>query len=253
MPSTGQHRPDVGEGQHLAHPGQRNSLERHHVPVDAGIVLIPSAVLGPATWQPVSQILQRRGRRVRVPSLQPVARGSPPYWPAGVEAIVRSAGEAPVVLVPHSNAGRYVPAVIDALGEQVRGVVFVDAELPGAGGYSHRDALNALAGTDGRLPPWTSWSADAGSSTPRCVPGSRPSRGRMPLAYYDNLSYASPNQSRRTAAGPSRRARADRRGRTGRSTRLADDARAGPAPAHVGRPGHGRCGRAPTHRPAALS
>jgi len=49
-----------------------------------------------------------------------------------VDVIVRAAGAEPVVLVPHSNSGLYMPAVIDALGDQVRAVVFVDAALPGA-------------------------------------------------------------------------------------------------------------------------
>lgn len=120
-------------------------------------MLIPSPLLGPATWAPTARVLERRGRRTRVPSLQCVSRAAPPYWPAGVDAIVRSAGGEPVVLVPHSNSGLYIPAVIDAVGDPVRGVVFVDAALPGAGYYAQRDCLNTLAGADGLLPPWTSW------------------------------------------------------------------------------------------------
>ena len=93
---------------------------------------------------------------MRVPSLLAVAETVAPYWPAGVESIIRSAADESVILVPHSNAGLYVPAVIDALGEQVRGVVFIDAALPGVGHYTTPDFLRGLATVEGLLPPWTS-------------------------------------------------------------------------------------------------
>jgi pimeloyl-ACP methyl ester carboxylesterase len=130
--------------------------------------------------------LKRRGRRAHVPSMHCVSRGAPPYWPAGVDAIVRAAGAEPVVLVPHSNSGLYVPAVIDALGDQVRGVVFVDAAFPGAGYFAQRDFLNTLAGADGLLPPWTSWweQSDVAELFPNAELRARveAEQARMPLA-----------------------------------------------------------------------
>jgi pimeloyl-ACP methyl ester carboxylesterase len=159
--------------------------------MDPLLVLIHSPFLGPATWQSTARALVGIGRRVHVPSLLAVARSAPPYWPAGVDAIIRSAGDEPVVLVPHSNAGLYVPAVVDALGEQVRGVVFVDAALPGAGHHTTSDFLSRLATVEGRLPPWTSWwdNADVAELFPDAgvraeVEAEQP---RMPLAYYDHL------------------------------------------------------------------
>lgn len=105
--------------------------------------------------------------------------------------IVRAAGAEPVVLVPHSNSGLYMPAVIDALGDQVRAVVFVDAALPGAGYHGQRDFLNALAGADGLLPPWTSWweESDVAELFPDAEVRARveAEQARMPLAYYDHL------------------------------------------------------------------
>jgi pimeloyl-ACP methyl ester carboxylesterase len=158
---------------------------------DALVVLIPSALLGPATWEPTARALQRRGRRAEVPNLQCVSRGASPYWPAGVDAIVRSAAAEPVVLVPHSNSGLYMPAVIEALDEQVRAVVFVDAALPGAGHYSQRSFLNNLVGADGLLPPWTSWwgESDIAELFPDADVRARveAEQARMPLAYYDHL------------------------------------------------------------------
>jgi pimeloyl-ACP methyl ester carboxylesterase len=128
---------------------------------------------------------------VHVPSLLVVAASAPPYWPAGVDAICRPLGDEPVVLVPHSNAGLYVPAVIDRLGEQVRGVVFVDAALPSTGHLTTPEFLRRLVTTDGLLPPWTAWwdEADVADLFPDAetraeVEAEQP---RMPLGYYDHL------------------------------------------------------------------
>lgn len=154
-------------------------------------MLIPSPLLGPATWESTARALERRGRPARVPSLQGVSRGAPPYWPAAVDAIVRSAAGEPVLLVPHSNSGLFIPAVIDALADRVRGVVFVDAALPGAGYFAQRDFLNALAGADGLLPPWTSWwpDSDVAELFPNAAVRARveSEQARMPMAYYDHL------------------------------------------------------------------
>ena len=159
--------------------------------MDPSLVLIHSPFLGPATWRPTARALVGIGRRVHVPSLLGVARSAPPYWPAGVDAVVRAAADEPVVLVAHSNAGLYVPAVVDALGDQVRGVVFVDAALPGAGHHTTPEFLRRLATVDGMLPPWTSWwdEADVAEVFPDAdvraeVEAEQP---RMPLAYYDHL------------------------------------------------------------------
>lgn len=155
------------------------------------LVLIHSPFLGPATWQSTARVLVGAGRGVHVPSLLAVARSAPPYWPAGVDAVVRSAADEPVILVPHSNAGLYVPAVVDALSDQVRGVVFVDAALPGAGHHTTPDFLCRLGAVDGVLPPWTSWwdDADVAGLFPDAdvraeVEAEQP---RMPLRYYDHL------------------------------------------------------------------
>lgn len=155
------------------------------------MMLIHSPFLGPATWQPTARALEGQRRHARVPDLTGVARSAPPYWPAGLDAIVRAAGDDPVVLVPHSNAGLFVPAVVETLGEQVRGVAFVDAALPGEGHHSTSDFLRTLATADGLLPPWTSWwdEADVAAVFPDAavratVEAEQP---RMPLAYYDQL------------------------------------------------------------------
>jgi pimeloyl-ACP methyl ester carboxylesterase len=165
--------------------------------MEPSLLLIHSPFLGPATWQPTARTLEGKGRLAHVPSLLAVAQSAAPYWPAGVDSIVRSASDEPVVLVAHSNAGLYVPAVVDALGKQVRGVVFVDAALPGAGHYTTPDFLRRLASSDGLLPPWTSWwdEADVAALFPdaRMRAEVEAEQPRMPLAYYDHLPPAPPD------------------------------------------------------------
>ena len=159
--------------------------------MDPSIILIHSPFLGPATWQATAEVLAREQRQVSVPDLSAVARSAPPYWPAGLDAIVRAAADDPAILVPHSNAGLFVPAVFEALGDQVRGVVFVDAALPGGGHHSSYDFVQRLAGVDGLLPPWTSWwdEADVAALFPDAAVRGRveAEQPRMPLAYFEQL------------------------------------------------------------------
>jgi pimeloyl-ACP methyl ester carboxylesterase len=157
--------------------------------VEPLIVLIASPLLGPASWEPAARALERLGRRVRMADLRCVSRSAPPYWPAGVDAIVDATQGEPVVLVPHSNAGLFMPAVLDAISDRVRGVVFVDAALPESGYFADRDFLNGLADADGLLPPWTTWwdEADVAELFPDGQVRARVAaeQPRMPVAYYD--------------------------------------------------------------------
>jgi hypothetical protein len=133
---------------------------------------------------------------VRVPSMLSVSQSAPPYWPAGTNSIVTSAADEPVVLVVHSNAGLFVPGVVEALGEQIRGVLFVDAALPGFGHHTKPEFLNKLAVVDGLLPPWTSWWDEtdvvALFPDPQVRAQVEAEQPRMPLAYYDHLPPAPP-------------------------------------------------------------
>lgn len=155
------------------------------------LILMHSPFLGPATWQSTARVLEKKGRRARVADLSAVAHSPPPYWPAGLDSIIAMAADDPVILVPHSNAGLFVPAVVEALADQVRGVVFIDAALPGAGHHSTPEFLGKLPTVDGLLPPWTEWwdEADVAGLFPNAdvratVEAEQP---RMPLAYYDHL------------------------------------------------------------------
>jgi hypothetical protein len=162
------------------------------------VVLLHSPSVGPRTWQPVADELRRRGRAVVVPDLLGVATGSPPFWPAVRDAVTSAVADVDtdLLLVPHSNAGLYVPVVTEALGGRVTGTVFVDAALPAledSTPVAAADQLVFLRGlaTDGLLPRWTD-SFDARDVT-RLFPDTETmtavvaEQPRLPLSYYEQV------------------------------------------------------------------
>jgi hypothetical protein len=87
---------------------------------------------------------------------------APQTWADVVEHLLTQLPvEREVVLVPHSNAGLYVPGL--RAQRRVVAAVFVDAGLPPSAGSAALapapllDRLAALAGSDGRLPAWSDW------------------------------------------------------------------------------------------------
>ena len=163
--------------------------------MDPVFVLVHSPSVGPATWTPVADRLPGSV----VPSLRAVADAGPPFWPAAVEIVARAVEElpagAPVVLVPHSNAGLFLPAIVHAAPRPVAACVFVDAALPERAGPSPVADADGLAflrtkvGDDGRLPPWTHWfdEADVAPMFPDPVTRTivEDEQPRLPLAYYE--------------------------------------------------------------------
>ena len=149
-------------------------------------VLLASPLLGPAVWAPVAGLLGERGHDVTV-APSPGAIGSPDevldVWRAALPA-------GPVLLVPHSNAGLYAAALVDA--HDVTGLVFVDALLPGDEATTptaeppFREFLTELADDHGLLPPWTRWWPDVAGlfPDPQTAATVEEEQPRLPLAYF---------------------------------------------------------------------
>ena len=152
------------------------------------LALLPSPLLGPRVWADVAPLLRAQGRVVVTP---PAAGATPDAVLAGL--LDDLPVDRDLVLVPHSNAGLYVPAV--AAVRRVVGCVFVDAALPGTTGQTPTappalvDHLRPLAGPDGLLPGWTHWWAE-GDLAP-LFPSARvraeveAEQARLPLSYLD--------------------------------------------------------------------
>lgn len=153
------------------------------------LAMLPSPLLGPAVWAPVAARLRRRGWSV-VEASGPRAPGSAAEVLSDfVDALP---GDRSLVLVPHSNAGLYVPAL--ARRRTVVGTVFVDAALPPDQGDTTLapaalyEFLQTRADKAGVLPPWTRWwdDADVAALFPDAETraGVESDQPRMPLAYF---------------------------------------------------------------------
>jgi pimeloyl-ACP methyl ester carboxylesterase len=161
------------------------------------LVLVHSPSVGPATWSGVADRLAARGWPVVVPSLLHVGNDPvPPFWPRVVSAVRDAVGDGPrpLILAAHSNAGLFVPLLVEALPQRVDACLFVDAALPPGEGTAPMaspvllDLLRDKAHA-GRLPPWTQWwdeedvaalFPDASSRATICA-----EQPRLPLAYYE--------------------------------------------------------------------
>jgi hypothetical protein len=123
------------------------------------LALLPSPLLGPAVWRPVAQKLTARGWQVIVPAASQAAPRSPDDVRRSILAALPA--EQDLVLIPHSNAGLYVPALTTE--RSVAGYVFVDGRLPSNDGRialapsAFLELLALKADNDGLLPPWTRW------------------------------------------------------------------------------------------------
>jgi hypothetical protein len=157
---------------------------------DPLVVLMASALLGPAAWEPVERRLNALGWDV---TLAPDVSTPAPRTAADALAAYLGAvpAQRPMLLVPHSNAGNFVPTVIAE--RNVVGVVFVDAVIPVDAGQQHLGtpeqlaALELLADESGALPPWTTWfdAADVDPLFPDSATRSRieSAQPRLPLSY----------------------------------------------------------------------
>ncbi len=180
--------------------------DEHAPQVRPLLVLLPSPLLGPAVWTSVASRLSEQGWPVAVPP----PRAASPETPDDVLAWLLAAvpEDRDVVLVPHSNAGLYVPAIVQE--RRVVAMVFVDAGLPPAAGSvplappAFRAILDELADADGLLPPWTQWWEEADIAPLFPDPASRrrveAEQPRLPLRYFHHALVVEPGWDAAPAA-----------------------------------------------------
>jgi len=162
-------------------------------------VLMHSSSVGPATWDAVADELRSRGHAVEVPSMLGFADGDPPYAGAYLSRAAGALASLPVgrtaLLVAHSNAGLFLPAIARSSAPRECALVFADASIPPVEGDdvtlvppAFLDELRAMA-VDGILPPWTEWWPDEATAglypdpaTRRRVAAEEP---RLPLSFYE--------------------------------------------------------------------
>src|SRR5262249_18981528 len=133
-------------------------------------VLIHSPLVGPSTWRPVAEQLNRQGIPAVVPVLTDSEYSGKPYWQQYAESVasgVRDVSEdEPLILVGHSGAGPLLAAIHKECSRYaVAGYIFADAGIP-KDNASHLDLIRAEGGewaedfermlrNGGRFPDWT--------------------------------------------------------------------------------------------------
>ena len=126
--------------------------------VSPRVVILPSPLLGPASYLPLAGLLRERGVPTVVASLP-----SGEVMPGGVLLAFGAVVDhhAATLLVAHSNAGYYAPTLATARDLPV---VFMDAALPAPGVAQTRlappafaELIDTLPLTNGLLPPWPAW------------------------------------------------------------------------------------------------
>lgn len=126
--------------------------------VSRRLVILPSPLLGPATYEPLAASLASRGSPTTV-AWTPDGEVTPEQVLNAFRSAVAENGA--TALVAHSNAGYYAPAVA---AERSLAVVFMDAALPAEGvsgtllaPAAFAEFIETLPVRDGLLPPWPSW------------------------------------------------------------------------------------------------
>jgi hypothetical protein len=153
------------------------------------LCLLGSPLLPPAVWHPVAELLRANGWQVAEASSSGRAPSS--FDDALASFLAAVPNDRDVILIPHSNAGLYVPAL--TADRRVAGYVFVDAVLPPSSGQVPMvppdlyDFLKDKTDPDGVLPRWTQWwdedisglfpDADVQAEIERAEP-------RLPLSYF---------------------------------------------------------------------
>ena len=155
------------------------------------LALLPSPLLGSAVWQPVARVLADHGWHTVICVAAPPVRTGQDALDAFVATLPT---EQDLVVVPHSNAGVYVPELV--MQRRVVGAVFVDAVLPPGRGYvpltppAFLDLLREKADDDGLLPVWTSWwdEADVMDLFPDAQTRARVEveQQQLPLSYFES-------------------------------------------------------------------
>jgi len=159
--------------------------------VVSSLALLPSPLLGAAVWQPVARVLADRGWHSVICVAPSRVRTGQDVLDAFLATLPT---EQDLVVVPHSNAGVYVPELV--LRRRVVGAVFVDAVLP----LGHGDVplaptslvalLREKTDDDGLLPVWTSWwdEADLVGLFPDAETRARveSEQQQLPLSYFES-------------------------------------------------------------------
>jgi hypothetical protein len=128
-------------------------------------LLVHSPLVGPSTWASVASAARSRGIESVVPDLSGVGAADEPmceYFVSTAAGGKRSLRD--VLVIGHSGAGVFLPAIGDRLAGQLLGLLFVDAVIPPTTGHHSTpvDQASLLDEKthDGVLENWFDWWPD---------------------------------------------------------------------------------------------
>jgi hypothetical protein len=169
------------------------------------LALLPSPLLGPSVWQPVAQALADLGWDAMTCAVPMPVRTGQDVLDGFLAALPT---ERDLALIPHSNAGAYVPALVTQ--RRVVAAVFVDAVLPPRRGRvplaspAFLDLLRSQTHDGGLLPPWSHWweEADMVGLFPDAETRARVEREQqqLPLSYFEEALQVAPGWDQRPTA-----------------------------------------------------
>ncbi|MEO1058591.1 MAG: hypothetical protein AAFY28_16915, partial [Actinomycetota bacterium] len=125
------------------------------------LLMVHSPLVGPSTMTRFARQAEHAGHQVALPDLTSIAAGQHSYEQLVARA-VEAAGDlsGSVMVVGHSGAGVFLPAIGEQIGDDVE-LVFVDAVVPPRTGAHHTsEAMRGLLDAhtvDGVLRPWLQW------------------------------------------------------------------------------------------------
>ena len=130
----------------------------------ARFALVPSPLLGPASWRPTAAALAALGHAATAAEFGEITADDTYDVIADRAAATIGTGEGPLILAGHSGAGGLLAGI--AARTAPAGVIFVDAILPHPGRSWFETVPPVLAkrlkgmAQAGRLPPWNRWVSD---------------------------------------------------------------------------------------------
>jgi len=132
-------------------------------------LLVPSPLLGPASWRAVATVLTDEGHDVVVPQTSMTTSRCDDHIGPWLEEVIkeadRFANPDPAIVVAHSAACVRGPMLVDCLirwGRPVEAMILVDGRFPdgvslGRTEPKFAELLNGLVRPDDYLPPWPRW------------------------------------------------------------------------------------------------
>ncbi len=133
-----------------------------------GWLLVPSPLLGPASWEPVADVMAELGQPSAIADPTMTKRDDLDHitpWLNDILAMKPPTAEVPTVVVAHSAACPRTPLLVHQLlhkGWSIEAMILVDGRFPDGRAFTvsaphYGTMLDGMVRPDDYLPPWPRW------------------------------------------------------------------------------------------------